>query len=105
MNYELSVPDRERRFRDMNMWTPKKRDAELDYARNNPVKRGLVKHPGERPWSSWRFCLWDDGSTLGMDKMLCWHRPAEGRIHPDKNRRDVCATRGQFISAPNRRSQ
>jgi hypothetical protein len=37
---------------------------------NNPVKRSLVKHPDDWPWSGWRFCLWNDGSILGMDKML-----------------------------------
>jgi hypothetical protein len=37
---------------------------------NNSVKCGLVKHPGDRPRSSWRFYFWNDGSILGMDKML-----------------------------------
>jgi putative transposase len=54
----------------MNIWSPKKRDEKLNYTHNNPVKRGLVKHPGDWPWSSWRFYLWNDGSVLGMDKML-----------------------------------
>jgi REP element-mobilizing transposase RayT len=35
----------------MNIWSPKKRDGKLNYMHNNPVKRGLVKHPGEWPWS------------------------------------------------------
>jgi hypothetical protein len=30
----------------MNIWTPKKRDEKLNYLHNNPVKRGLVSHPG-----------------------------------------------------------
>ena len=43
----------------------------MNYMRNNPVKRSLVKHPGDRPWSSrgGKFYFWNDGSTLGMDKM------------------------------------
>jgi hypothetical protein len=42
MNYELWVPDCERRLYDMNIWSPKKRDEKLNYMHNNPVKRGLV---------------------------------------------------------------
>ena len=55
---------------DMNIWSPKKRDEKLNYMHNNPVKRGLLKHPGDWPWSSWRFYFWNDASILGMDKML-----------------------------------
>jgi len=54
----------------MNIWSPKKRDEKLNYMHNNPVRRGLVKHPGDWPWSSWRFYFRNDGSILGMDKML-----------------------------------
>ena len=54
----------------MNIWSPKKRDEKLNYMHNNAVKRGLVKHPGDWPWSSWRFDFWNDASILGMDKML-----------------------------------
>jgi hypothetical protein len=35
----------------MNIWSPKKRDEKLNYMHNNPLKRGLVKHPGDWPWS------------------------------------------------------
>ena len=34
------------------------------------MKRGLVKHPGDWPWSSWRFHFWNDASVLGIDKMV-----------------------------------
>ena len=42
----------------------------LHYMNNNPVKRGLVKHPGDWRRSSWRLHHWDDGSVLGMDRIL-----------------------------------
>ncbi len=43
----------------------------MNYTHNNPVKRGLVKHPGDRPWSRrGKFYFRNDGSTLGMDKVL-----------------------------------
>jgi len=54
----------------MNIWSQKKHDEKLNYRHNNPVKRRLVKRPGDRPWSSWRFDFWNDASILGMDKML-----------------------------------
>jgi REP element-mobilizing transposase RayT len=62
---------RELEFR-MNIWTPKKQDEELNYMHNNPVKRGLVKQPGDWPWSrrGGRFYFWNDASILGMDKMV-----------------------------------
>jgi REP element-mobilizing transposase RayT len=31
----------------MNIWTAKKREEKLNYMHNNPVKRGLVKQPGD----------------------------------------------------------
>ena len=55
---------------DMNIWSPKKRDEELNCARNNAVKPGLVKHPGDWSWWSWGFYFWNDASILGMRKML-----------------------------------
>ena len=60
----------QRRFYDMNIWSPKKRDEKLTYMHNNPVKRGLVKQPGDWPWSSWRFYFLNDASLLKMDPML-----------------------------------
>ena len=62
----------QRKFYHMNICSPKKRDEKLNYVHNNPVKRGLVKHPGDWPWSRRRggFYFWKDGSILGMDKML-----------------------------------
>ena len=60
----------QRKFYDMNIWSPKDRDEKSNYMHINPVNRGLVKHPGDWPWSSWRFYFRNDGSILGMDKML-----------------------------------
>jgi putative transposase len=41
------------RFHDFNVYSPGKRVGKLNYMHANPVKRGLVNHPGEWPWSSW----------------------------------------------------
>jgi hypothetical protein len=83
------------RHTNMNIWSPKKRDEKLEYVHNNPVKRGPAKHPGGWPWChrGGTFYLWNDASILGMDEMLWWRRRTEGRTHPDKNRREVCAAR------------
>lgn len=59
----------QRRFYDLNVWSPKKRDEKLTYMHNNPVKRGLAREPGEWEWSSWRFYFLDDVATLPMDRM------------------------------------
>ena len=51
----------------MNIWSDKKQNEKIDYIHNNPVVRGLVAHPGDWPWSSWRFYCREDRSLLGMD--------------------------------------
>jgi len=43
------------RFYDFNVWSAQKRKEKLDYMHGNPVKRGLVKNPGEWMWSSFPF--------------------------------------------------
>ena len=58
-----------RRGYDMNIWSEKKRKQKIDYMHNNPVKRGLVAHPGDWPWSSWRFYYLEDSSILAMDRL------------------------------------
>jgi putative transposase len=58
-----------RRGYDMNIWSEKKRNQKIDYMHNNPVKRGLVAHPGDWPWSSWRFYYLEDSSILAMDRL------------------------------------
>jgi putative transposase len=54
---------------DLNIWSEKKRLEKLNYMHNNPVKRGLVKTPGDWPWSSWRFYYRGDASVLAMDQI------------------------------------
>ncbi|MDE3137162.1 MAG: transposase [Acidobacteriota bacterium] len=41
------------RFYDFNVRSSEKRREKLDYMHLNPVKRGLVKEPGEWAWSSY----------------------------------------------------
>ena len=44
-----------RRFYDFNVWSQKKKIEKLGYMHSNPVKRGLVGHPRDWPWSSFSF--------------------------------------------------
>ena len=53
----------------MNIWTAKKVEEELNYLPNNPVKPGLVKEPGDWPWSSWRYYFPQDALRLAMDSV------------------------------------
>jgi putative transposase len=43
----------QRRFYDFNVWSARKVTEKLNYMHLNPVKRKLVRHPKEWPWSSW----------------------------------------------------
>jgi hypothetical protein len=50
-------------------WTARKAEEKLNYLHNNPVKRGLVKEPGDWPRSSWRFYFLRYASLLAMDSV------------------------------------
>jgi putative transposase len=43
------------RFYDFNVWSQKKKVEKLHYMHMNPVKRRLVVHPKDWPWSSFSF--------------------------------------------------
>lgn len=45
----------QRRFYDFNVWSLKKRVEKLHYMHMNPLKRRLVDHPRDWPWSSFSF--------------------------------------------------
>jgi putative transposase len=45
----------QRRFYDFNVWSRRKVREKLDYMHANPVKRKLVRHPRDWPWSSWSY--------------------------------------------------
>jgi putative transposase len=45
----------QRRFHDFNVWSLNKRVEKLHYMHMNPLKRKLVDHPKQWPWSSFSF--------------------------------------------------
>ena len=55
------------RFYDFNVYSERKRIEKLNYMHANPIHRGLVKHPKDWPWSSWRFYAQAGKVLMGMD--------------------------------------
>jgi hypothetical protein len=53
----------------MNIWSEKKQNEMIDDIDNHPVARGLAAHPGDWPWSSWRYYYLEDSSILAMDRL------------------------------------
>jgi putative transposase len=45
----------QRRFYDFNVWSEAKFKEKLNYMHANPVKKGLVLHAKDWPWSSWSY--------------------------------------------------
>jgi putative transposase len=52
---------------DRNIFHEKTVPAVIDYIHANPVRRGLVEHPTDWPWSSARFWQGWPNEPLGMD--------------------------------------
>jgi putative transposase len=57
----------QKRFYDFNVWSSGKLEQKLDYMHRNPVKRGLVKHPKDWPWSSWGYYEKGDVGMIRID--------------------------------------
>ncbi len=55
------------RFYDFNVWSQKKKVEKLQYMHMNPVKRGLVSHPKDWPWSSFSFYADGQGGLVRID--------------------------------------
>ncbi len=64
---DLPVHYWERRFHDFNVWSRKKRVEKLLYMHLNPVKRGLVAHPRDWPWSSFGFYQAGSAGLIRID--------------------------------------
>jgi putative transposase len=59
----------QRRFYDFNVWSEKKFKEKLAYMHANPVKRGLVFHPNDWPWSSWRHYAFGEKGLIRVDSL------------------------------------
>ena len=59
----------QRRFYDFNVWSEKKFWEKLEYMHDNPVKRALVVHPKDWPWSSWSHYAKGEEGIIRIDSM------------------------------------
>ena len=57
----------QRRFYDFNVWSSRKLREKLEYMHANPVKRKLVEHPREWPWSSWSHYEKGEDGLIAID--------------------------------------
>ena len=55
------------RFHDFNVYTSGKITEKLNYMHANPVKRKLVEHPKDWPWSSWSYYKKGEAGVVRMD--------------------------------------
>ena len=55
------------RFHDFNVYTRGKITEKLNYMHANPVKRKLVEHPKDWPWSSWSYYKKGEAGLVRMD--------------------------------------
>jgi putative transposase len=55
------------RFYDFNVWSQKKFVEKLHYMHLNPVKRRLVSHPKDWPWSSFAFYARKENGLVRID--------------------------------------
>jgi putative transposase len=57
----------QRRFYDFNVWSLKKRVEKLHYMHMNPLKRKLVTHPKDWPWSSFSYYANPNHALIRVD--------------------------------------
>jgi putative transposase len=55
------------RFYDFNVWSQKKFVEKLQHMHMNPLKRKLVAHPKDWPWSSFSFYAKSDPALVRID--------------------------------------
>ncbi len=59
----------QRRFYDFNVYSGKKLREKLEYMHANPVKRKLVLHPKDWPWSSWSHYAKGEQGLIRIDSL------------------------------------
>ena|ERR1700722_8218685 len=69
----------QRRFYDFNVWSGKKITEKLHYMHLNPVKRELVIHPRDWPWSSWSHYANGENGLIAIDR---WNESAPENQNP-----------------------
>jgi putative transposase len=75
----------QRRFYDFNVWSEQKFKEKLVYMHGNPVKRGLVLHPRDWPWSSWQHYALGEKGLIRIDSLK--DRVVEREARQEEKRR------------------
>ena len=75
----------QRRFYDFNVWSEKKVNEKLEYMHANPVKRELVTHPKDWPWSSWSHYAKGEQGLIRIDS-IC-EKPGSDRVGQPKGKK------------------
>ena len=57
----------QKRYYDCNIRDAREFGVELRYLHRNPVKRGLVKEPGDWKWSSFRHCAFHENGVVEIE--------------------------------------
>ena len=63
------------RFYDFNVFTDAKRIEKRQYIHRNPLTRGLVSHPKDWPWSSYREWAYGERGTVTVDSVWTFATP------------------------------
>ena len=69
------------RYYDFNVHSSAKVSEKLQYMHQNPVKRGLVAHPEDWPWSSYRHYSNGERGTVEIESM--WTAAGRGYEFPE----------------------
>jgi putative transposase len=105
----------EERFKTLRVEDDRSLQRVMFYSDSNPVRAGLVKHPRDYPWSSYRYYALGERSSytellsqpewyraLGRTAKLrqrAYRRLADAYLRSSGLLRDTALTRGNFIGA------
>jgi len=70
----------QRRFYDFNVFTDGKRIEKRQYIHRNPFTRGLVKHPKDWLWSSYRHWAYGEDGTVTINSTWTCHREIQDAL-------------------------
>ncbi len=77
------------RYYDSNVWSEHKQVEKLRYLHRNPVKRGLVEHPKDWAWSSFRHYLTGEDCVVEIESQWTARKREQLGIYPTVQPCDV----------------
>jgi putative transposase len=70
----------QRRFYDFNLWSQKKEAEKLHYMHQNPMERGLVEHPEDWNWSSFRAYALGEVGAVRVNDWSRWEERIQSKV-------------------------